>query len=324
MAFQFVPPFEEGDKQTNNETGVEYIFTDGAWRPLGPKIEDQFDELDERYATKDYVDDAIKNIPETDLSGYLPLSGGTLTDMLKFNKGDKSADQFKIIPNSSDFHTNIYTTGNGQIRFRTSHTGLHSDNVGSHIVLDPNDGVPETKIYNVVETNSTGAVPRSYITDNYLPLGGGTMSGDIAMNGHTVSGLATPTMGAQAATKAYVDDLAGSPNFRWVRVDRSVGAENLSIGEFFISSNGNIYLHSKTKDNIDLSVDSSAVSVTGMKQLCSVHKNNGVSVYCITMSEITFNGGANNYIRIVKSAIHTSDYTSVEQICRINIPGFTF
>ena len=52
MAFQFVPPFEEGDKQTNDETGVEYIFTDGAWRPLGQKIENQFDDLDERYVWK--------------------------------------------------------------------------------------------------------------------------------------------------------------------------------------------------------------------------------------------------------------------------------
>ena len=99
------------------------------------------------------------------LLDYLPLSGGTITDMLKFNKGDKAADQFKIIPNSGDAHTNIYTTSNGQLRLRTSHTGLHTDNVGSHIVLDPNDGVPETKIYNVVETNSTGAVPRSYVDD---------------------------------------------------------------------------------------------------------------------------------------------------------------
>ena len=39
MAFQFVPnsdgSFTEGSKQTNPETGVEYIFNDGAWRPLG-------------------------------------------------------------------------------------------------------------------------------------------------------------------------------------------------------------------------------------------------------------------------------------------------
>ena len=167
MAFQFVPnadgSFDEGMRQTNPETGVEYLHTDGAWRPLGPKMEDQFDDLDERYATKEYVDTAVEDI---DISGeYLPLSGGTLTDMLKFNKGDKAADQFKIIPNSADFHTNIYTTGNGQIRFRTSHTDLHTDNVGSHIVLDPNDGVPETKIYNVIQTNNSGAVPKSYVDD---------------------------------------------------------------------------------------------------------------------------------------------------------------
>ena len=50
MAFQFVPnadgSFTEGDKQTNPETGVEYAYIDGAWRALGPKIEDEFDTLD--------------------------------------------------------------------------------------------------------------------------------------------------------------------------------------------------------------------------------------------------------------------------------------
>jgi len=49
MAFIFNPNPSEGDRQTNDETGVEYIYVDGAWRPLGPKIEDQFDELDGRY-----------------------------------------------------------------------------------------------------------------------------------------------------------------------------------------------------------------------------------------------------------------------------------
>ena len=53
MAFIFVPnadgSFTEGDKQTNPDTGVEYIYSDGAWRALGPKIEDEFDTLDDRY-----------------------------------------------------------------------------------------------------------------------------------------------------------------------------------------------------------------------------------------------------------------------------------
>ena len=39
MAFIFDPNPSEGDRQTNDETGVEYIFTDGAWRALGRKAE---------------------------------------------------------------------------------------------------------------------------------------------------------------------------------------------------------------------------------------------------------------------------------------------
>ena len=49
MAFIFNPNPSEGDKQTNPDTGVEYIYADGAWRALGPKIEDEFDTLDDRY-----------------------------------------------------------------------------------------------------------------------------------------------------------------------------------------------------------------------------------------------------------------------------------
>ena len=93
MAFIFVPnadgSFTEGDKQTNPDTGVEYIYSDGAWRALGPKIEDEFYTLDGRYATNEYVDDgdqsvkdyvddtiaAIDALPDTDLSSYLKNYG---------------------------------------------------------------------------------------------------------------------------------------------------------------------------------------------------------------------------------------------------------
>ena len=101
MAFIFVPNadggFTEGDKQTNPDTGVEYIYDSGAWRALGPKIEDEFDTLDGRYATneyvddgdqsvkdyaddgdqsvKEYVDDAVATIPGVNLSSYLKNEG---------------------------------------------------------------------------------------------------------------------------------------------------------------------------------------------------------------------------------------------------------
>ena len=162
MAFQFVPnadgSFDEGMRQTNTETGVEYLFTDGAWRPLGPKMEDQFDELDKR---------------------YINVTGDTMEAPLNFKRGDKDTVQFKISPNGdADYATNIYSFY-GQMRFRTTHTNNEGDHIGSHIVLSPNGGSPETKIYHVVETNDTGAVPKSYVDAKVASSGGGVPVGSI-------------------------------------------------------------------------------------------------------------------------------------------------
>ena len=150
MAFQFVPDadggFTEGDKQTNSETGQEYIFSDGAWRALGTEVGGDLDSLDERYVKKD---------------------GDTMTSSLKFNRGKQASNQFSITPNSGSPNVNIYTLLNGQMRFRTTHTDHESDNVGSHIILDPNGGVPLTKIYNVVDpTNGSMCANKQYVDDS--------------------------------------------------------------------------------------------------------------------------------------------------------------
>lgn len=108
MAFIFVPnadgSFTEGDKQTNPDTGVEYIYDSGAWRALGPKIEDEFDTLDERY---------LKKSGDT-VSGALGVENSSF-----FMQKDKDNKKFKIAPNSGDnFFTNIYSFGNAGMRFR--------------------------------------------------------------------------------------------------------------------------------------------------------------------------------------------------------------
>ena len=123
------------------------------------------------YATEQYVDDAVSNINIP--SDYLPLSGGELTGDLKFKEGNKADHQFIINPNSSTFDTNIYGLNNGQVRFRTSHTANENDRRGSHIVLSPNNGDPETRIYNVVEAGENTAVPRSYVDNAVANAGGG-------------------------------------------------------------------------------------------------------------------------------------------------------
>ena len=163
MAFIFVPnadgSFTEGDRQTNPDTGVEYIYSDGAWRALGPKIEDEFDTLDERYVNK---------------------TGDTMFAPLNFRRGEaKTTNQFKISPNGNeDYATNIYSFY-GQMRFRTTHTNSEGDHVGSHIVLSSNGGSPETKIYHVVESGESTAVPKSYVDEKVAASGGGVPVGSI-------------------------------------------------------------------------------------------------------------------------------------------------
>ena len=271
MAFIFNPNPSEGDKQTNPDTGIEYVYSNGAWRALGPRIEDEFDTLDERYvkltgtsrltgswrikgdneagdgeqtfqsisggyqklyhiqtpedrntgwvanveyvqqkidaippvdldgyATESYVDDAIAAIPNVDLDGYatetyvdeaieninltgkyLPITGGTLTGSLKVQRGDeKTSPQFKIAPNgSTDYATSIYSLNNGQMRLRTSHTESESGHIGSHIILDPNGGVPETKIYHLVTpTREDHAANKEYVDNAVTAVSAGPAS----------------------------------------------------------------------------------------------------------------------------------------------------
>ena len=91
MAFTFVPnadgTFTEGDIQKNNDTGVEYIYIDGAWRALGPKIEDNFPELDDRYVNK----------TGDEMTGAISfLSTSTNKEYLKF-QNNKKAHQISTI-----------------------------------------------------------------------------------------------------------------------------------------------------------------------------------------------------------------------------------
>ena len=88
MAFTFIEPFEEGDTQTNTDTGIEYIYHDGAWRALGPKIEDEFGTLDERYVNK--TGDLM--------TGALEFGQTTTTtkDFVKF-LNDRKANQTSVL-----------------------------------------------------------------------------------------------------------------------------------------------------------------------------------------------------------------------------------
>ena len=88
MAFTFIEPFEEGDRQTNTDTGVEYIYVDGAWRALGPKIEDEFPTLDDRYVNK------TGDLMTGELS--FGQSTTTIKEFVKF-QNDRKASQTSVV-----------------------------------------------------------------------------------------------------------------------------------------------------------------------------------------------------------------------------------
>ena len=149
----------------------EYLLS--VYRPGSNGGEVDLDILDERYATIGYVDQQIKDI---DIGSYMPKSGGQFKGAITFNRGGKDSAQYKIAPNSgTDFATNIYSLGNGQMRLRTSQTKNEGDAIGSHIVLDPGSGSPKTKIYKVVDpTSDDMAAYRKYVNDHKAKVRTGT------------------------------------------------------------------------------------------------------------------------------------------------------
>jgi len=176
MAFVFVPNagggFDEGMRQTNPETEVEYIYTDGAWRPLGPKIEDQFDVLDERYINQD---------------------GDIMHGELKFDHGESTPANILIYPNIADSSSSIYALNSATLRIRTLEGENRARGSSTHIAVGKNslDGEPETNIYHLQDpTSELHGANKRYVDEQieninldgeYLPLAGGDMTGDLNM-----------------------------------------------------------------------------------------------------------------------------------------------
>ena len=192
MAFIFVPnadgSFTEGDKQTNPDTGVEYIYIDGAWRALGPKIENEFDTLDERYVNKS----------GDTMTGGLMLSNSR---NLTFKKDD-GTNQFAINPNvNADYYTNIYCFQGDGVRFRISPeqaVGTYDTLItlsGETQTIDGTQYRGTTFISRVkTPTNPDHAVNKYYVDNaienidipdvdlsGYLPLTGGTLTGRLTI-----------------------------------------------------------------------------------------------------------------------------------------------
>ena len=199
MAFIFVPnadgSFTEGDKQTNPDTGVEYVYSNGAWRALGPKIEDEFSTLDDRYIKlngRSDVGDAytIKGPGETD--------GSTST----FHQIKDGKQYLYHIDTPQDSNTE-WVANVSYVKSKTddkmSKQGTQTLNSDRWKIIQPNqDGNNRTfvdiydgemHLYNLADPSDGAdgwAANKKYVKDvaaDYLPLTGGNLTGDVESTG---------------------------------------------------------------------------------------------------------------------------------------------
>ena len=229
-----------------------------------------------------------KNLVETPtLDAYLRKSGGTMSGQLTLDRGAGS--------------TLVMASESGADRWKIWNT----------------NGESRMEIFSGQTFKITGTV-----SGNLTQLFGVSGSGNVTLNN-----LRDPSGSKDAANKRYVDALAKRTCQRWKYASHEVAA-NLAEGEFFIaSSNGHIYMHPRSYDNINMGVNSSAGTVT-LNFLCTVHDpTTGANWYNIVADEIKFNNGdssGNKYIRIKKSSeLLVKSNITAGNVYLINIPGFT-
>jgi hypothetical protein len=149
-------------------------------------------------ATKNYIDSKIgvnNGIAPLDGSGKVPtdhLPALAITETFVVNS------QANMLALSAQ-------TGDTAVRTDVSKTFILTASPASTLgnwqeLLTPTDAVQSVD-------GSTGAI---VLSGTYLAKAGGTMSGALAMGNNKITGLGTPTADTDAATKVYVDTVAGS------------------------------------------------------------------------------------------------------------------
>lgn len=166
--------------------------------------------------TKKYVDDAVAGI-STD--NFVQKTGDTMTGPLKVSDGTNTSEvstkNITIANGNEEIEMGELPLPNDTTGFGISAMGDLNLHTGGAIALSDTDSTDPVRIANVADpTQQLDAVNKKTLDaaiagipqGDFLPLSGGTMSGDINAGGNTVTNLKAPAANGDAATKQYVDE----------------------------------------------------------------------------------------------------------------------
>ena len=201
-------------------------------------------------STKKYVDDAIASIPSVDLSNYLKKDGTVkLTGSLlpetnsTYNLGSASLHYDKV--HSNYFEVYFGATLAGEVYGQSNGLNLEASGIDKDVKLTPSGvgavDVSSKKIKNLATpTSDSDASTKKYVDDGLalkLNLSGGSMSGNITMNGNKVVGLGAPTAANDAIRLVDLQNAQSGvdyqPNIDGIQVDASL-APSLVLGSRYI------------------------------------------------------------------------------------------
>lgn len=177
-----------------------------------------------------FVDDDEFTRVQIGDSRSVKKSGDTMT-------GDLNMGNHKVTSSSTP-SVNIDLTNkqyvDNQVKNKVSKSG---DTMTGDLTMENNSKIRVSASVAENPTDDNEVVAKKYVdkvvgdaaAGNYLPISGGTMTGDLNMGSHKLNGLPEPLEGGEAANKNYVDTAVHQTYLGYLQGDPSVSNKTLGL-----------------------------------------------------------------------------------------------